>query len=99
MPDPIPNPPPIVLRDGTVASPSPEPGQPAPQRRAADQPGAFKVQWTALISALLVWAVTFLNEIASTSWEVIRSKAFIANHAAQIIGVILAVVFAKQIKS
>lgn len=94
------NPPPVIdVASGQTLSPSPEPGQPAPTRRRADKPGAFKVQWAALWSALTLWSVSFLNEIAKMPWERLKSREFIFEHAAQIVSVIAAVIFAKSIKS
>lgn len=82
----------------TVFSPSPTQGEQSPRRREADT-RSYAGPWSAVGIGLLVWSISFFNEIAALSWPELTTLKFVAGHVAQVLGVIAAIFGAKQIKS
>jgi hypothetical protein len=81
-----------------VFSPSPVPGQPAPQRRAEDTDSQMG-HWTVLSLALLGWAASFCLDMASfESFKEVLTPKFLGVHISQLFSVTLAVVTAKRMR-
>lgn len=98
MPDPVVQNPPSVVVDGTTMSPSPEPGQPSPQRRVEDTK-SYVGEWTVLLLAVLGWATTFCVDAAQNeTWQQITTPKFMLLHIAQLFSVTSAIFAAKRIR-
>jgi hypothetical protein len=90
---------PIQLADGKVYTPSPEPGEPTPQRRLEDTK-SYSKEWMILGVALAGWAGAFCTDIAAVSaWKDIFTPKFVGIHAAQLLSVMVAVITANRIPS
>ena len=86
MPDDPMMPPPVRIPDSqpTVYSPSPVPGQPAPQRRAEDTK-TYAGEKSVLAVALLGWASMFMADMAAfETWDSVMTPGFIGVHIGQL---------------
>lgn len=105
---PTPEHPPLLLPDPvvleteqgpTVFSPSPAQGVPKNAGRRELDRKTYGKEWSAVGLGLLVWSISFFAEIAGSglTWADLTTLKFVASHAAQVLGVIAAVLGAKQI--
>lgn len=89
---------PVTASDGTVFSPSPEPGRTLPRRRMEDVK-SYVGEWTVLLLALLGWASTFCVDAAQNeTWAQVTNPKFIMLHIGQLFSVVTAVVAAKRLR-